>query len=204
MATVHFLLAHPREDSLNAAFYRRGIEALTASGHAVLTTDVYALYKKGHAAVKPFGLPLNKKEQAEIAREQAKIKQSQLTIVQFPLYWFGFPGLLKVYWEQVLALGFAYPGKFEQSPLADGRRVLFALTTQSTQADYSAQGMNAAMEQVLMPLTLAFRFVGFAIAAPFISYAVVEQSRAALKLRLTDFEQHLLALVENNKVWLPV
>ena len=47
-------------------------------------------------------------EQIDIAREQALVEQHGTLVLQFPIYWFGCPSLLKKWMDQVLAFGWAF------------------------------------------------------------------------------------------------
>ena len=200
MTSVHLITAHPRNDSFNYAMRNVARDELT-SRHSIVTTDVYDLYQNKHPAVMPYGLSRPATEQALIHKEQEKIKKSDLTILQFPLYWFSMPGILKNYWDQVLEPGFAYPGKFTNSPLNDGRKILFSITTQSTQSDYSEGGCNGDLLTILHPLTVAFRFVGFTILKPFIVYNVHAAEPDYLGKELQRYQAYLQNLNNTTDVW---
>ena len=191
MKKVHIIFCHPKKSSLNHSLFESAKKLLDSKKCIVNTTDIYTLYRENHPAVLPYGESLNKKQIQSIQHEQEKIRNAELTLLQFPLYWFGFPGLLKNYWDQLLTPGFAYPGKFSESPLADGRRVLFSLTTQSNEDDFSEAGLNGSMQKILYPLTVLFRFVGYEIATPFIIYGVHNKSEQEIAKDIANFESHL-------------
>ena len=174
MTKIHLITAHPRKNAFNYAMSDCAHRTLQ-SDHHIVTTDIYDLMHKHHPAVLAYGSKRSDDEQKLIAMEQEKIKNSSLTIMQFPLYWFSMPGLLKNYWDQILEPGFAYPGKFSQSPLNTGRSILLSITTQSTESDYSALGCNGDILKILYPITVAFRFVGFNILKPFIVYNLIKK-----------------------------
>lgn len=194
MKTIHYIIAHPEPESLNYAMMHAAIDHLKQK-HNVVVTDIYELIKQQHPAVQPYASTRSDADQLKIKAEQQKIKDSDYTIVQFPLYWFSLPGALKTYWEQVLEPGFAYPGKFENSPLHDGRKLLLALTTQSTAKDFSHQGPNGPMADILVPIKVAFRFVGYDIAEPFIAYNVTDQSHKDNEQMIAKYVAHVQAML---------
>ena len=69
----------------------------------------------------------------DVAAEQAALTQAQLTVWLHPLYWYSVPGLMKHYFDKVLALGWAYGGKHEKGDGAGralhGKHCLWAPST---------------------------------------------------------------------------
>jgi NAD(P)H dehydrogenase (quinone) len=204
MSNAHLLIAHPEPSSLNYALQSAISSTLQKNKCSVELTDVYALWRENHPATRPYGLPRSEEDVQKIKQQQQIILNSDLTIIQFPLYWFSVPGLLKLYWEQVLEPGFAYPGKFKQSPLNTGRKILFSITTQSSEQDFSAEGVNGSIQSILYPLTVAFRFVGFNILNPFIAYNVTDKDEQSIKNIIKNLQNKISEEVTEPKIWLPV
>src|SRR3546814_6853893 len=50
----------------------------------------------------------NGTQRADIAREQDKLLWADAVILQFPMWWFSMPAILKGWVERVYAYGFAY------------------------------------------------------------------------------------------------
>ena len=161
MKNIHYIIAHPNKDSLNFAMMHHTTKALHSMKAAVTITDLYRMYRDQHPSTKPYGSTRTAQEAALIREQQNIIKESNLTIIQLPLYWFSFPSVLHAYWEQVLEPGFAYPGKFNQSPLHDGRQIIFNITTQSQLKDYSESGKIGDIKNILHPLFVMFSFCWF-------------------------------------------
>ena len=130
MNNIHWVIAHPQTTSLNYAMKEAWINACSP-GHHVSVTDLYEWHRCGHPAIQPYEPTLDDNARGLIEKEQQRIAVSDLLILQFPMYWFSVPGLMKNYIDQVFRPGFSYPGKFSQSPLHNGRQVLFSVTTQS-------------------------------------------------------------------------
>ena len=108
---VFIVLAHAEPRSFNGALYDVAREALGAAGHDVVTSDLYAMGfdpvsdRRNFTTVRD---PDYLKQQAEeshatktggfaadVEAEIAKIEACDLMIWQFPLWWFGLPGILK-------------------------------------------------------------------------------------------------------------
>jgi NAD(P)H dehydrogenase (quinone) len=203
MANIHIIIAHPNLNSLNYAMKDAAISALNDS-HTIVTSDLYAMHRNNHPAILPYDPARQGQSMNRLAHEQNIIKNSQLTIIQFPLYWFSYPGLLKNYWDQILTPGFAYPGKFNGSPLNDGRRVLLSLTTQSTEQDYSDEGCNGPIKDILYPMTVALRFAGFNILEPFVTYNVHDSQHEQLNRVITNYQKALTTVMDDYPLWLSV
>ncbi|MBB4066369.1 NAD(P)H-dependent oxidoreductase [Gellertiella hungarica] len=120
---ILLVLAHPLEDSFNAAVARTIRETLEANGHSV---DLLDLYREG------FDPRLGEAERraymsdgygAEAVRgEVARLKAADGLILVFPQWWFSFPAILKGFFDRVFAPGVA----FTHDP--EGGRIRPALT----------------------------------------------------------------------------
>jgi glutathione-regulated potassium-efflux system ancillary protein KefF len=71
----------------------------------------------------------------DVAEEQAALRRADVIVLQHPLYWYSVPGLLKHWFDKVLARGFAYgPGGRELA----GKRCLWVTTTGGEPEDYAS------------------------------------------------------------------
>jgi len=196
---AHLIITHPKKDSFNYALSQIAQNYLEENNFEVITTDIYDLYYQNHAAVSPFQFSRNDKEIQEIQSEQEKIKSSQLTLVQFPLYWYTVPGLLKNYMDTVWELNFAFklPDEaFEKSPLADGRKVMLSLSTQTPKEKYQNGERRGPMENFLHPIELAFKFIGYKTLPAFVTYNIEGKSPESLAPEKKRFIQHLSSNIQ--------
>ena len=199
--TAHLILAHPKHNSLNGLLHKTAEETLQARGFNVVSSNLYEMVKAKHPAMEYYGQELSENAQEKIQQEQQKIQKSTLTVVQFPLYWFGFPAVLKTFLEQVWQPGFAYPGIFENSPLAPEKKsVLFSITTQSGEAAFTDAGSNGEFSRTLFPMTVAFRFVGFNILAPFVRHGVAEKTDQEVNAFVDQYKKHLEAMISRPEI----
>ncbi len=121
--TALWVHAHPRQQSLGNHLFRAGAGALSAT-HEVLTSDLYAEgfdpvlserdlgdlagtpgQHRGSRSVRPSPLA---SLPDDVRAEQAKLAAAELLVIQFPLWWYGPPAILKGWFDRVLTAGFAY------------------------------------------------------------------------------------------------
>ena len=213
---VLILLAHPEPKSFNGALFETAVATLQAAGHTVATSDLYRMgfdpvsSRGNFTSVKdPDYLKLQVEElhasevggfAAEVEAELAKIEAADLMIWQFPLWWFGVPGILKGWVDRVFAMGRTYGGeRFYENGVFKGKRALLSLTTGGPGAAYEKGGWNGDIHAILRPIQRGMlRFVGFDVLAPHIVYSPVrisaEERTAALdawanRLRHIEHEQ---------------
>ena len=80
--------------------------------------------------------------------EQAKLRQADAIVFQFPIWWFSFPAILKGWVDRVFAYGLAYGYKdagnqhrYGEGGFA-GKRALLSVTVGGPLEDYGARGIN--------------------------------------------------------------
>lgn len=173
---AHWVLAHPQQDSLNGRLFRSGVETLSAD-HDVVTSDLYAQEfdpvlresDLGRPASRPGGRAAERLAEAyargelaaDVVAEQAKLAASQLLVLQFPLWWYGPPAILKGWLDRVLVGGFAYddrldprygvPRRYGDGGLV-GRRALVVVTAGEDPGSIGPRGISGDLESLLFPL----------------------------------------------------
>lgn len=116
--------AHPEPGSLNGALRDFSIKRLEDAGHHVQLSDLYAMNWKtvldaNDSTAPPAGTRFdpsldsgrafaNGTQTADIAGEQDKLRWADAVILQFPLWWYSMPAILKGWVDRVYAHGFAY------------------------------------------------------------------------------------------------
>jgi NAD(P)H dehydrogenase (quinone) len=184
--TILWLSAHPEPRSLNGALRRAGIAHLQSAGHEVLASDLYAMgwdpvlrpSDAGRADAGPADPPRFRVSDdtrrafvegalsPDVRHEQEKLRAADALIIQFPLWWYGMPAILKGWFDQVLVSGFAFgtdPStgrrlRFEQGPFA-GKRALVATTLGDRPRAIGPRGKSGEITQLLFGLlhgTLAY------------------------------------------------
>ena len=127
------VIAHPLEDSYTFALANAARDALTAKGHSVDWLDLYAedfdprltaSERRGY-----FDLPY---DSSAVADHVARLKSADGLVLVFPHWWFGFPAILKGWFDRVFAPGIAFehpPGGGPITRKLTNIRLICALTT---------------------------------------------------------------------------
>ena len=172
---VLIVYAHPEPTSVTRQLVQVTVETLEGQGHEVLQSDLYGMRWKAVLDENDFPNRANPErlsfimesanayatgqQPEDVAAEQAKLSNADAVILQFPLWWFGVPAILKGWIERVYAFGFGYGYKdgsnhhrYGEGALK-GKRALVSVCTGGPAADYGSRGINGPIDQLLFPLT---------------------------------------------------
>jgi NAD(P)H dehydrogenase (quinone) len=125
------VLAHPLPQSLNARLAATVGRLARDAGWQVTVHDLYAtnfdprLAPMERAAY--YGDP-----PSTLAKEKAELAAAQVLILVFPTWWFGFPAILKGWFDRVWTPGTAFdhsPGFGPMLPRLDALQEVLAVTT---------------------------------------------------------------------------
>jgi NAD(P)H dehydrogenase (quinone) len=172
---VLIVYAHPEPTSVTRQLVEVSVQTLEQQGHEVLLSGLYGMHWKAVLDEHDFpsradperlsfvaesGHSYSSGQQTEdIASEQRKLLAADAVILQFPLWWFGMPAILKGWVDRVFAYGLAYgfKGAGNRYRYGDGafkgKRALLSVTVGGPEKDYSARGINGPLEQLLFPIT---------------------------------------------------
>jgi len=141
----------------------------------------------------------------EIATEMAKLEWCDALVLQFPLWWFSLPAVLKGWVDRVFAMGRIYgAGKWYDQGVFKGKRAMVSLTTGGPEPMYSTTGLNGDIDVILYPINHGIlRFVGFDVLPPFIAWSVARASADRRQQYLERYRQRLLALWETPPIQYP-
>ncbi|WP_216216588.1 NAD(P)H-dependent oxidoreductase [Amycolatopsis aidingensis] len=209
---VLWLFAHPEPGSLGGALHEEGLRTLREQGHEYRSSDLYAMRWNpvvdhadfGHdptrrlvvgaesgSAYRSGGLS------ADIRAEQDKLEWADALVVQFPLWWYGMPAILKGWFDRVFVKGFAYgvtdPDsgntlRYGEGRLA-GKRAMVLVTAGAREPSMSARGVNGQLEHLLFPLQHGtLWYSGMAVLPPLAVYgadrvSAAEYAAAAARVR---------------------
>ena len=132
-----------------------------------------------------------------IDREQQRLREHDVLIFQFPLYWYSTPAMLKEWQDLVLEYGFAYG--IEGTEL-QGKTMLCVLSAGGKEETYKAGGYNHfTIRELLAPIEQMSALTGMNYIAPL---AIFEARSAEEEGRIPHYaEQYkrlLTALVEDR------
>jgi NAD(P)H dehydrogenase (quinone) len=193
---VLIVFAHPEPRSLNGSLRDFSVKRLQEAGHTVQVSDLYAMDWKAsldaadshaHRPGERFDPSRASKlafekglQSADIAAEQNKLRWADAVILQFPLWWFSMPAIMKGWVERVYAYGFAYGvGEHSDARWGDrygegvfaGKRAMLVVTTGGWDSHYSARGINGPIDDVLFPIQHGvLHYPGFDVLPPFVIY----------------------------------
>jgi len=208
---VLIVYAHPEPKSFNAALAERARAALEEAGHTVAVSDLYGDGFNPVAGRHDFTTVADpdvfhyQAEQAhaakhggfapEIAREQAKVADADMLMLQFPLWWGGPPAIVKGWLERVLAYGFAYvDGARFDTGVFKGRRAFLSVTTGGTIERFSDEGVYGPIDTVLRQTRrLALEYMGYEVEAPFVAYAAPRVDDAGRATYLDELADRVVA-----------
>ncbi|HGM5284575.1 NAD(P)H dehydrogenase (quinone) [Serratia sp. BIGb0234] len=218
---VLIVYAHPEPQSLNGSLKDFSVQRLEAAGHAVQVSDLYAMQWKATLDANDstaqsgdrFNPSLDSQQafaqglqSKDIELEQEKLLWADTVILQFPLWWFSMPAILKGWVERVYAYGFAYGvgehsdvrwgDRYGEGTLA-GKRAMLIVTTGGWESHYAQRGINGPIDDILFPIQHGIlHYPGFEVLPPFVLYRTgrVDEARFAeacnaLGQRLDELEQ---------------
>jgi NAD(P)H dehydrogenase (quinone) len=127
------VIAHPLPDSLCRALAAQTVAGLIAAGHVV---EIENLYDAGFAPALTTTERRSYDEPAyagaEVQAQIDRLLQAEALILCFPTWWFGFPAILKGWFDRVWAPGIAYDHGLDRGPIQPrlhGLRHVLAITT---------------------------------------------------------------------------
>ena len=106
---VHYLYCHPQATSFHAAIRARALAGLAAARHEVDLLDLYA------DKFDPVMWDAERRDYHDTSRNQARLtgyiarlRAADALIVQFPVWSFGMPAMLKGYFDRMMMPGVAF------------------------------------------------------------------------------------------------
>ena len=133
----------------------------------------------------------------DIEREQQRLREHDIIVFMFPLYWYSTPAILKEWQDLVLEYGFAYG---HEGTELHGKTLLCAITAGGTENAYRAHGYNHySIRELLRPIEQTATLCGISYLPPYALFG----SRTALedgKLdeHIENWQKILICLRENR------
>jgi len=219
---VFIVHAHPEPRSFNGALTREATASLVAAGHEVVVSDLCAMGfdpvsdRRNFTTVKD---PADFRQQAEeafaveqdgfvpaIQAEQDKLFWCDALILQFPLWWFGLPAILKGWVDRVFASGGRTygNGKWYDRGVFAGKRAMCSVTIGGPASMYSAYGVNGPIDAILFPIHHGMLyFTGFTVIEPFLVHGPARISQDERIAHLTRYRERVLGLASAPTIAYP-
>jgi NAD(P)H dehydrogenase (quinone) len=214
---VLIVYAHPEPRSLNGALRDFSVDRLRRARHDVKVSDLYAMGWKAAVDGADFlnrdpherlQVELASKHAYEagaqsddVAQEQRKLEWADALILQFPMWWFSMPAIMKGWVDRVYAYGLAYGvGEHSERRWGDrygegrfkGKRAMLVVTAGGWQQHYSERGINGRMEDLLFPINHGVLYYpGFDVLPPFVIYRTGKIDGASYEATTAELGQRL-------------
>ena len=204
--------AHYEDKSFNSALKNQAVDTLTAAGHEVQVSDLYAMNWNPVASKADFAEPSNPDyctyalEQRkgyesgtlapDIGAEIAKVDWCDLLILNFPVFWFSVPAILKGWIDRVFVSGHFYGGKrvYDQGGMR-GKKAMLTVTLGGQPHMFGPDAIHGEMDTLLRPIMRgSLAYCGFTVLPPFVGYHVPYISPEARQEILDDYRDRLLNL----------
>lgn len=182
--------AHPEPQSFCTAMMQRMQHRFEAQGHVVTVSDLYAKQFNPVASAADFPdrnnpdylvyaleqrhAQKNNSLPADIREELELLKNCELLILNFPLYWFSLPAILKGWIDRVFLSGVVYGGRnFYDRGLMKGKQASLTFTLGGREHMFGDDAVHGDLNTMLRPvLRGSLGYAGFDVLAPFAAYHV--------------------------------
>ncbi|MER8490354.1 NAD(P)H-dependent oxidoreductase [Mesorhizobium australicum] len=205
---VLLVFAHPEPRSLNGTLRDVAVKELKSQGHEVRVSDLYVDSWKSEVDRADFPelspdarlVPVVASKQAyesnaltaDVKTEIEKLLWADALILQFPLWWFTMPAILKGWVDRVFAYGFAYGvgehsdkrwgDRYGEGTLA-GKRAMLIVTAGGWEDHYSPRGVNGPIDDLLFPINHGILYYpGYDVLPPFVVYSADRLDAAGFEL----------------------
>jgi len=133
----------------------------------------------------------------DVSTEQGLLREAELIVWQHPVYWYGPPPLMSLWFEKVLARGWAY-GKGGDT--LRGKACLWVPTTGGDTEAYREGGMHGhAFDKFVPPVEQTARFCGMAWQPPLILHGSHHASDEQLRAHGLQYRERLTAFLANPR-----
>lgn len=213
--------AHPEPQSFCASMMRHMEKHFRDEGHAVVVSDLYAKNFNPVASAADFPQRNNPDylvyalEQRhavktdtlpdDIQIELNMLKACDLLVLNFPIYWFSVPAILKGWIDRVFLSGEVYGGRnFYDRGLMKGKRALLTFTLGGRDHMFGDAAVHGDLNTMLRPLLRgSLGYAGFEVLEPFAAYHVPYISDEARAQVMDDFDACLRNLDERAALPMP-
>ncbi len=216
---ILLVFAHPEPKSFGRRLLDCAVDTLRSESHEVVVSDLYAMRFNPVASDADFSarrfpdsLYYDREQKyaqqhggfaPDIQGEIDKLLWCDMLILQFPLWWFSVPAIMKGWIDRVLANGVAYGGgqKMDRGGLR-GRTAMLSLTTNCYPSMAAPDGMLGDMQISLWPLqhgTLAF--CGFKVLPAFIGWSIQSVDSETREGYITQYADRMRALEQTEPLF---
>lgn len=180
MKNILLLYCHP---SPHKSRYNRRLQEKARAVPGLKIRDLYELYPSMYVD--------------EVA-EQKALTEADVLVLQFPIYWFSAPALLKEWMDVVLENGFAYG---EGGTALKGKKTMIAVSTGAPEEAYRSGATHGAkIEHFLLPFRMTAEFCGMKVGPPFVTYGVRSLEYGDINARADAFVEAIDRLASSDGI----
>ena len=210
---VLIVLAHPDRSSFNGQMAELALNVLSAAGHTVELSDLYgqgfdaregAWHYQHRHKLEMFDVQAEQRHASDqgtfpedVACELERIERADLIILQFPMWWFAAPAMLKGWIDRVLVYGKTYTSRmrYDRGHLK-GKRAMLSVTLGGAESTFAHNGRNGDIELLLWPLQMSLHYVGLTVLPSFTAFDVWgdrgdDAVQARLRAHLVNYAEQL-------------
>ena len=161
MANILLIYGHPKTPtSFNFSLKEKLVFALKNRGHSVLVRDLYEISFYPLLSSDDLSKFHSHEIPDDIKKEHEFIKNADVIIFIYPIWWAGSPAIIKGYIDRVFSYGFAYMYKGDKVVgLLTDKRAIIINSTGSTDEFYEKEGFHNAIKKTVDEGI--FKFCGF-------------------------------------------
>jgi glutathione-regulated potassium-efflux system ancillary protein KefF len=135
------------------------------------------------------------------AQERAALERARLVVWMHPLYWYTVPALMKLWFEKVLARGWAYG---EDGGALAGKDCLWVTTTGGDEAAFSPAGRHGHAFSAFVPVVeQTARYCGMNWLEPFVVHGAHIISDDELQAAADDLRRRVQGWIDGQKALEP-
>lgn len=129
-------------------------------------------------------------EEIDVDAEQKLMEQHDRVILQFPIYWYSSPSLLKKWQDTVLTYGWAYGSTGNK---LHGKELLLAVSVGASEDSYTAEGaFSFTLTELLRPFHATSNMIGTRYLTPYAAFGVMQLTDEQIEQTVKDYLAHVL------------
>jgi NAD(P)H dehydrogenase (quinone) len=192
------VVAHPEPRSFNGQLAAIAADTLRAAGHTVEISDLYRSRFEACEGPRHYPSRLDpdlfdtQAEQrhaadhgalpADVAAELDRLLRADLLILQFPMWWFSVPAMMKGWVDRVLVYGKTYTSRMRYDRgLLRGRRAMLSVTLGGPEPTFAHNGRNGDIDLLLWPMNMTLSYVGYSVLPSFTAFGVFEDGEESAR-----------------------
>ena len=186
---ANIVLAHPESRSFNAQLATCARTAFADTGYEASVRDLYRNGfdpLEGPAHFRSRRNPGRFDPQAEqrhasdtntlsadALAELTAVEEADLLVLQYPMWWYTPPAMLKGWLDRVFVYGRAYTSRRRyDAGFFAGKKAMLSVTTGALEETFAPDGRNANIDLVLWPLNFTLSYLGFTVLKPSVCFGV--------------------------------